>query len=157
MTHKARPQFEYSETSFLASIPTMMAFPKLSLVYETWVSLTESAGNVSFLLAHEVTHVKRSKAGVQLTYRKVEGVDAGQLVVGPGQEVTERFDEMIMATDADAALKILGKDASWLERKVLGNVKVRLTRVHFSGADAHPRTICSTCGTLPPPTRTSRT
>ncbi|KAL8293062.1 hypothetical protein RQP46_000756 [Phenoliferia psychrophenolica] len=126
--------FEYSPTSFLATIPEMRAFPRLSLVYETWVKLAESTGNVSVRLAHEVTSVKRSKAGVQLKYRKCGGVDMGQLVVDPGEEVEERFDEMILATDADAALKILGKDASWFEKKVLGNVKY-LWDVTYTHAD----------------------
>lgn len=33
------------------------------------------------------------------------------------------FDEVIMAIDADTALTILGKEASWMERQVLGRVK----------------------------------
>lgn len=33
------------------------------------------------------------------------------------------FDELILAVDADSCLKILGKQASWMEKKVLGNVK----------------------------------
>ncbi|KZP21796.1 hypothetical protein FIBSPDRAFT_860184 [Athelia psychrophila] len=36
----------------------------------------------------------------------------------------ETFDELVLAVDADAALKILGKHASWNERRVLGDVKV---------------------------------
>ena len=39
-------------------------------------------------------------------------------------ETCEEFDELIMAADADSTLKILGENASWLERKILGNVKV---------------------------------
>lgn len=33
------------------------------------------------------------------------------------------FDELILAIDADSALKLLGKEASWKEKRVLGNVK----------------------------------
>jgi predicted NAD/FAD-binding protein len=40
------------------------------------------------------------------------------------EEHTDTFDELIMACDADSCLKILGKGASWKERKILGNVKV---------------------------------
>ncbi|KAK4701440.1 hypothetical protein P7C70_g4790, partial [Phenoliferia sp. Uapishka_3] len=119
----AKSKFEYSSTSFLASIPSMRAFPRLSLVYSTWAKLVESTGNVKMSLAHEVLSVKRRKNGVTINYRPVEGTDLGQQVVGPGEEMSEEFDEIIMATDAGAALKILGKDVSWMEKKVLGNVK----------------------------------
>ncbi len=33
------------------------------------------------------------------------------------------FDELILAIDADSALNLLGKEATWKERMVLGNVK----------------------------------
>lgn len=33
------------------------------------------------------------------------------------------FDELILAVDADSALKLLGKEATWKERMVLGSVK----------------------------------
>lgn len=36
---------------------------------------------------------------------------------------TAEFDSLILATDADNALTILGKEASWMERHVLGGVK----------------------------------
>lgn len=35
----------------------------------------------------------------------------------------ESFDEIVFACDADTALKILGKCATWRERNVLGSVK----------------------------------
>ena len=38
-------------------------------------------------------------------------------------EFTEGFDEIIFAADADACLKVLGKQATWMEKHVLGNVK----------------------------------
>lgn len=33
------------------------------------------------------------------------------------------FDEIILAADADSSLRMLGSEATWMERKVLGNVK----------------------------------
>ncbi|SCV67332.1 BQ2448_5978 [Microbotryum intermedium] len=115
--------FEYSSTSFLATIPEMRAFPRLSLLYETWQKVIEESGNVEFKLAHEVTGIKRSSKGVEVRYRTTKGTDNGQQVVDPGPEREERFDDVIICTDADATLKILGQGASWMERKVLGNVK----------------------------------
>ena len=40
-----------------------------------------------------------------------------------GELRTAEFDYLILATDADSALTILGKEASWMERHVLGGVK----------------------------------
>lgn len=37
--------FEYSEDSFLASIPEMRAFPELDAVYKAWKKEIESTGN----------------------------------------------------------------------------------------------------------------
>ncbi|SCZ96502.1 BZ3500_MvSof-1268-A1-R1_Chr8-2g10241 [Microbotryum saponariae] len=115
--------FEYSATSFLASIPEMRAFPRLSLLYETWQKVIEDSGNVDFKLSHEVTGIKRSSKGVEINYRQTKGTDNGQQVVDPGPEQEDKFDDVIICTDADATLKILGQGASWIERKVLGNVK----------------------------------
>ena len=36
---------------------------------------------------------------------------------------TAFFDEIILAIDADSALRILGNEATWTERRVLGSVK----------------------------------
>ncbi len=36
---------------------------------------------------------------------------------------TAEFDSLILATDANNALTIVGKEATWLERRVLGGVK----------------------------------
>jgi predicted NAD/FAD-binding protein len=55
--------------------------------------------------------------------RRTQGKNNAQdAAVGP--EAAEGFDELILAVNADAALKILGKNASWKEIQVLGNVKV---------------------------------
>ena len=40
-----------------------------------------------------------------------------------GDPQTAAFDELILALDADSALKVLGKEATWMEKRVLGNVK----------------------------------
>lgn len=117
-------QFEYSPDSFLASIPEMRSFPRLSLLYSTWATVIESTGNVTIRTLHEVTRVKRTSKQVDLTFREVEDVDLGQQIVGPKEEQGQVFDELIVCTDADAALKVLGRDVSWMEKKVLGNVKV---------------------------------
>ncbi|EUC61602.1 flavin containing amine oxidasedehydrogenase, putative [Rhizoctonia solani AG-3 Rhs1AP] len=108
--------FEFDDRSLLASIPTMFAFPRLGDVYGAWQREIEATG-ATFKLGDEVKNVTQrkdtNKGGVVVEYVKGDGAEL----------VSETFDELIMATDADAALKILGKSASWMERQVLGSVK----------------------------------
>ena len=112
----------------------MKAFPRLSAVYAAWAEKVQSTGNVKIVTCREVLRVKRDKK-VTMWSRPTEGTDNDQQVVKPAaDEIREEFDEMILACDADAALHILGADASWKERRVLGNVKVRRhVNSQFSG------------------------
>ena len=78
-----------------------------------------SNGNVTFKLNHEVLRVvsRTAKDGpVQIEYKVAEGGLKTEPQVAA-------FDELILAVDADSALKLLGKEATWIERRVLGNVK----------------------------------
>ncbi|RPD63984.1 FAD/NAD-P-binding domain-containing protein [Lentinus tigrinus ALCF2SS1-6] len=112
--------FEYDEKSLLASIPTMLAFPKLHDVYQAWREEISSRGNVQFKLGCEVCRVLSRSAKkdgpVRIEYQEGEGEG------GSGQHIVV-FDELILAVDADSALKLLGKEATWKEKRVLGSVK----------------------------------
>ncbi|KAI0259481.1 hypothetical protein BC834DRAFT_627943 [Gloeopeniophorella convolvens] len=106
--------FEYDERSLLASIPEMYAFQKLSDTYTAWQHKIAEADNVTFLLGHEVLRVvKRTRTRTVLEYRAPSS-DA---------PLCTEFDALILATDADAARTLLGEQAGWLERHVLGGVK----------------------------------
>lgn len=111
----------------------MRAFPRLSLLYQAWAGEVQSRGNVTLLTQRQVTRVVRGghahtsphKSNVQLWSRSTGGTDEEQRVREPlGTDTCAEFDELILAVDADSALKILGENASWLEKKILGNVKV---------------------------------
>ncbi|KAJ3503506.1 hypothetical protein NLJ89_g8401 [Agrocybe chaxingu] len=123
--------FEFSPESFLASVPKMWAFPRLSYVYNTWKTFveSESKGSVKVITKREVIRIKRLSNvknvsdSVEVWSRPTKGTNDDQEVVNPGEEEKEAFDDIILCTDADSALKILGDDAGWLERKILGNVK----------------------------------
>jgi hypothetical protein len=87
---------------------------QLSDTYTAWQHKTEEPGNVTFLLGHVVTRVvSRTKKRTVLEF----------LTPSSNERQTAEFDSLILATDADNALTILGKEASWMERRVLGGVK----------------------------------
>ncbi|KAA1471046.1 FAD/NAD(P)-binding domain-containing protein [Dentipellis sp. KUC8613] len=125
--------FDYNDKSLLASIPKMYAFPKLRDVYTAWQHKTASTDGVTFKLGHEVTRIlHRDAHGVVVEYRAPAA--PGAEPANPGDStntLTEHFDELILAVDADTALKLLdgaSKDvkaagASFMERHVLGSVK----------------------------------
>ena len=106
--------WDYSPDTLLPNLPEMFTFPHLSNFYSTWRSSLEKAG-VQFRNGHEVFQVvKRSSKGVTVKIQPV-GV--------PEDAVEESFDDMVLAILADDAKRLLGSEASWLERNVLGSAK----------------------------------
>ncbi|PWN21575.1 nucleotide-binding domain-containing protein [Microstroma glucosiphilum] len=113
--------FEFSEESLLASVPKMMSFPELSRLYGAWRRKVEENGNVRVETSREVFEIYR---GTNEAKQKGGNILAKSRIADVREEV---FDELIMACDADSALKILqaGSGPSWKEKKVLGNVKYK--------------------------------
>ena len=101
----------------------MRAFPCLSAVYSAWAARLRSAG-VEVLLQYEVTLVKRTKDGVTLQWRLIDHVDEEGVSRGIGNIGEAGFDEVVFCCDVETCLKLLGESATWMEKKVLGNVKV---------------------------------
>jgi hypothetical protein len=94
----------------------MLTHLQLSDTYKAWQCKVEQPGNVKFRLNCVVTRiVSRSKKRTILEYC--------DRISSPNQLETDEFESLILATDADNALTILGKEASWMERRVLGGVK----------------------------------
>jgi len=106
----------------------MRAFPCLSAVYGAWANRLRCAG-VELLLQREVTLVKRTKDGITVQWQLIDHVDGEGVSCGIGGAGEADFDEIVFCCDADTCLKLLGKNATWMEKKVLGNS--RLER-HFS-------------------------
>lgn len=101
----------------------MRAFPRLSDFYSKWKMRLEDAG-VNFMLETQAVSVKRQKKGVTITIQLVKNSNTlheGEIL---GSLSQMEFDDVIFACDADTALKILGDSSTFLERKILGNVKV---------------------------------
>lgn len=113
--------WDYDAETLLPNLPKMVTFDKLGAFYEDWRKDLVRKG-VDIRLNTEVTHIlSRTSKGVLLRTAPVkkdaehasEGSDAQQ----------ELFDEMVLCTLADDALRLLGKTATRRERFVLGGAK----------------------------------
>ncbi|KAK8879616.1 FAD/NAD(P)-binding domain-containing protein [Apiospora arundinis] len=107
--------------------PPMIVFPKLSDFYSTWKDDLVSRG-VTVRLSTELTEiVKRDKKhGVVVKLKpRTPAPDHHNPAGGDPNEPSgeETFDELILCCLADTAKKVLGKTASWREKKVLGSAK----------------------------------
>ncbi|EPS38148.1 hypothetical protein H072_8159 [Dactylellina haptotyla CBS 200.50] len=99
--------------------PPMVVFPNLSEFYETWrKDLVKKGVNVR-LNTDLVRVIERGRKGVKVALKKKS--DEGDS--GDGEETTEEYDEIVFACQADTAKRLLGKQASWRERFVLGRTK----------------------------------
>lgn len=126
--------------SVASNLPPMIVFPNFTEFYQTWKKDLEDRG-VKVRLSTELTEiVHRDKKGVTVKIRartpREDGHNAGTNLTpqypgpddlaqkdqsNPQQE--ERYDELILCVLADSAKALLGKKASWREKKVLGAAK----------------------------------
>ncbi|KAI0429071.1 FAD/NAD(P)-binding domain-containing protein [Xylaria sp. FL1042] len=106
--------------------PPMVVFPNFSEFYETWRKDLVSRG-VTVRLSTELTEiVRRDNRGVVVRLKPRTPVpghhnpnDAD--LDAPVNE--ESFDEIVLCCLADKAKEVLGRTASWRERRVLGSAK----------------------------------
>jgi predicted NAD/FAD-binding protein len=99
--------FQYSPKRLLDEVPKMFAFPKLGPIFAAIASRISA----TVLCNATVEAVERLRGG------KVR-VRCGSLP-GGGAE----FDDVVFACGAESALRMLGRGGSWLERRLLRNVR----------------------------------
>ena len=118
--------WEYDPDTLLPNLPLMVTFPHLETFYNDWSEDLRSKG-VEIRTNTDVTAILgRSKKGVVLQTRpfdperkkKVDELGGGEHT-GPAS-TTETYDDMVMCILADDAKKLLGKQATWKEKFVLG-------------------------------------
>jgi predicted NAD/FAD-binding protein len=97
--------FAYDPDLLLSSQPLMFAFTALEQIYTT---LLQHPGIARVCYQREACRVETQADGVWVTDR---------------QQQRERFDQVILATDAETALQLLGPKATFWERYVLGQVR----------------------------------
>ena len=104
----------------------MVVFPNFSEFYRTWKQDLESRG-VDVRLSTEVTEiVQRNKRGVVVKMKSRTPAPDGHNPNGgdpDAQEFEEAYDELILCALADTGKRLLGKNATWRERRILGSCK----------------------------------
>ncbi|GAA5950031.1 hypothetical protein JCM3765_004170 [Sporobolomyces pararoseus] len=116
--------YPIDDKNLSSKLPEMLVFPNMGEFYSNWKASLERQ-NVSIRLNTRLTSViKRSRKGVTVKLVKIRSrsMSHGEEDNEPC-ESEETFDEIIFCVVADAALEILGKEATWIERKVLGGAK----------------------------------
>ncbi|KAM0429817.1 hypothetical protein ACHAPT_006423 [Fusarium lateritium] len=114
------------KNSVVSNKPPMIVFPKFSEFYESWKNQLVSRG-VTVRLSTELTEVvQRNKRGVIVKLKPRTPMPDHHNPVGGdpfASEEGEVYDELILCCLADTAKRVLGKTASWREKKVLGSAK----------------------------------
>ncbi len=102
--------WDYDPVTLLPNLPTMFTFDNLHEFYGTWRKDLERR-SVVIRTNTEVSEVlSRSGGKVKLAIRDNT----------TGQKTEETFDEMVLCVLADDGLRLLGKQATWREKMVLG-------------------------------------
>ncbi|EIW68152.1 hypothetical protein TREMEDRAFT_33043 [Tremella mesenterica DSM 1558] len=111
--------------SLSSNLPPMVVFPETSAFYSKWQKTLEDRG-VRVKLNTELTTVLTRKPTVQVLLRPRRQQkdfhnpnDADEDLV----PVREEFDEIVLCVLSDTAKRVLGKQATWFERWVLGNAR----------------------------------
>ncbi|KAH8164493.1 hypothetical protein CIB48_g3758 [Xylaria polymorpha] len=118
--------YKTDRNTVVSNRPPMVVFPNLSEFYGTWRKDLVSRG-VSVRLSTELTEiVRRDKRGVVVRLKPRTPVPDGHNpndadLDAPTSE--ETFDEIVLCCLADKAKEVLGRTASWRERRVLGSAK----------------------------------
>ncbi|KAI1387539.1 FAD/NAD(P)-binding domain-containing protein [Hypoxylon trugodes] len=114
------------ENTVVRNQPPMVVFPNFSEFYDAWRKDLVTRG-VTVRLSTELREiVERSNRGVIVKLKSRTPADDGHNPTGgdPGAPLIEEvFDEIVMCCLADIAKKVLGRAASWRERRVLGSAK----------------------------------
>jgi hypothetical protein len=112
--------------SLSSNKPPMVVFPEESKFYTDWQHVLEARG-VKIRLNTEVTSVvERSKKGVKVTTRGRRPQPDHHNPVGADQDLPEQleqYDELVLAVLAPTAKDLLGKQARWIEKRILGNTR----------------------------------
>lgn len=110
--------WEYDPDTLLPNLPTMYTFPNPGDFYQAWAKELRAKG-VDICLHSSVAILERGKTGMVLQFqRQVNDGEQPESGYSP-----ETFDELVLCCPADEAKRMLGQNATWSEKYVLGGVK----------------------------------
>jgi predicted NAD/FAD-binding protein len=118
--------YKTDKHTVVSNQPPMVVFPNFSDFYATWQKDLISRGVVVRLSTELTEIVERSDHGVVVKlkprtpvpdHHNPDGADA----YIPAHE--ETFDEIVLCCLADTAKRVLGRTATWREKRVLGSAK----------------------------------
>ncbi|UZP46522.1 hypothetical protein NXS19_014334 [Fusarium pseudograminearum] len=111
------------KNTVISNKPPMIVFPKFSEFYETWRKDLISRG-VTVRLSTELTEiVQRNKHGVVVKLKPRTPMPDHHNPAGgdPNAPVgEEKYDELVLCCLADTSKRVLGKTATWKEKKFSG-------------------------------------
>ncbi|KAI0139104.1 FAD/NAD(P)-binding domain-containing protein [Hypoxylon sp. NC0597] len=106
--------------------PPMVVFPNFSKFYDTWRRDLISRG-VTVRLSTELTEVvQRNNCGVVVRLKSRTPMPDKHNPTGGDSDAPvseEAYDEIVLCCLADTAKKVLGRTATWREKRVLGSAK----------------------------------
>ena len=118
-----RKIWEYSDRPFGASLPSIYTFPNMGRFYQDWAQALRSRGVKIRLNTQAVNVIQRDKRGVVVETRSAEADPRIDSEGNSERSITEGFDHLVLCVHADEARRILGRQATRLEKKTLGGVE----------------------------------
>ncbi|KAI1435472.1 FAD/NAD(P)-binding domain-containing protein [Xylaria sp. CBS 124048] len=121
--------YKTDRNTVLTNRPPMVVFPNLSDFYDTWRGDLVARG-VSVRLSTELKEVvRRDKDGVVVRLQQQKADEPGRDNRNSSDEdeeaasKLEHYDEIVLCCLADKAKEVLGRTATWREKRVLGAAK----------------------------------
>lgn len=115
--------WEYSDRPFGADLPSIYTFPNMGRFYQDWAQGLRSRGVKIRLNTQAIKVIQRNKSGVVVETRSVELDPRIDSEGNSERSITENFDHLVLCVHADEAKRILGSQATRLEKKALGGVR----------------------------------
>ncbi|ORY30790.1 FAD/NAD(P)-binding domain-containing protein [Naematelia encephala] len=117
--------YPVDEKSLSSNLPPMVVFPESTKFYRDWQRSLEDQG-VKVRLNTELTKVKSRSPSVRVllrSRRQSEDMHNPNMADQDLPETEEVFDEIVFCVLADTAKRVLGNQARWTEKIVLGQTK----------------------------------
>ncbi|KAI5477714.1 hypothetical protein MNV49_005997 [Pseudohyphozyma bogoriensis] len=111
------------DKSFVSNKPSMVVFPEETSFYTSWQKSLEARGVKVRLNTEVASVISRSSSGVRVSIRPRRPQEDHHNPEGADHDLREHeetFDELVLCVLADTAERLLGKQARWIEKRVLG-------------------------------------